>query len=86
MMVDNKGELVMWVRADGLGAVNGCWDLTKGPESSDDYPKWLTPRTRTDVWTWQSGAMLPARSRTGWTCVQAVGDAHAVRYSWLFGG
>jgi hypothetical protein len=27
-MVDNKGELVMWVRADGLGAVNGCWDVT----------------------------------------------------------
>jgi hypothetical protein len=30
--------------------------------------------------------MLPMRSRNGGICVQDVGDAHAVRYSWWFGG
>ena len=28
--------------------------------------------------------VTPARSRTGGTHVQDVGDAHAVRYSWKF--
>jgi hypothetical protein len=30
--------------------------------------------------------VLPARSRTGGTRVQDVGDTHAVHYSWWFGG
>jgi hypothetical protein len=28
----------------------------------------------------------PERSRTGGTCVQDIGDAHAVHYSQRFGG
>jgi hypothetical protein len=72
---------VMWARADGPRAVKDeCWVLANGPEQPGEQPWWLTPRThpREDV---RERPVLLARSRTGETRVQNVGDAYAVRYS-----